>query len=60
MQATKVTSGKGVLQALRNQLPVRDLPGVRIRAVKAQPEDAFDVLHSGEARPSSRASCGSP
>jgi hypothetical protein len=53
MQATKVTSGKGVLQALRNQLPVRDLPGIRIRAAKAQPEDAFDVqfeLQSGKSR----------
>ena len=41
---------KKALEALRNQLPVRDLPGVRIRAVKAQPEDTFDVqfeLESG-------------
>jgi hypothetical protein len=44
---------KEALQALRNQLPVRDLPGVRIRAVKAQPEDTFDVrfeLESGKSR----------
>jgi hypothetical protein len=42
---------KEALAALSNQLPVRDLPGVRIRAVKAQPEDAFDVqfeLQSGK------------
>jgi hypothetical protein len=41
------------LKALRNQLPVRELPGVRIRAVKAQPEDNFDVqfeLESGRSR----------
>jgi hypothetical protein len=41
------------LQSLRAQTPVRDLPGVRIRAVKAQPEDAFDVqfeLQSGKRR----------
>jgi hypothetical protein len=44
---------KDALQALRNQLPVRDLPGVRIRAVKPQPEDTFDVqfeLESGKSR----------
>jgi hypothetical protein len=41
------------LASLRAQIPVRDLPGVRIRAVKAQPEDAFDVqfeLQSGKRR----------
>ena len=41
------------LQSLRAQIPIRDLPGVRIRAVKAQPEDAFDVqfeLQSGKRR----------
>jgi hypothetical protein len=32
---------KEALAAVSNQLPVRDLPGVRIRAVKAQPEDAL-------------------
>jgi hypothetical protein len=39
-----------VVQALRNQIPVRDLPGVRIREVKAQPREGFDVkfqLQSG-------------
>jgi hypothetical protein len=44
---------KEALEALRKQLPVRDLPGVRIRAVKAQPEDTFDVqfeLESGKSR----------
>jgi hypothetical protein len=44
---------KAALQALRNGLPVRDLPGVRIRAVKAPPEDTFDVqfeLESGKSR----------
>jgi len=42
---------KEVLQALRDQIPVRDLPGVRIREVKAQPKDGFDVefqLESGQ------------
>jgi hypothetical protein len=33
---------KDAIKALRDQLPVRDLSGVRIRAVKAQPEDTFD------------------
>lgn len=40
-----------VVQALRDQIPVRDLPGVRIRNLKAQPKDGFDVefqLESGE------------
>lgn len=44
---------KEARQALRNQLPVRDLPGVRIRALKVQPEDTFDVqfeLESGKSR----------
>jgi len=44
---------KEALAALRNQSPVRDLPGVRIRAVKARPEDTFDVqfeLESGKSR----------
>jgi len=42
---------KEVLQALRDQIPVRDLPGVRIREVKARPKDGFDVefqLESGQ------------
>ena len=53
MQATEAKFEKEALQALRTQIPVRDLPGVRIRAVKAQPEDAFDVqfeLESGKSR----------
>lgn len=44
---------KKALEALRTQVPVRDLPGVRIRAVKAQPEDTFDAqfeLESGTSR----------
>jgi hypothetical protein len=44
---------RNTLKALRDQLPVRDLPGVRICAVKAQPEDTFDVqfeLESGKSR----------
>jgi hypothetical protein len=44
---------KEVLQALRTQIPVRGLPGVRIRDVKAQPKDGFDVefqLESGKRR----------
>jgi hypothetical protein len=41
------------LESLRAQTPVRDLPGVRIRAIKAQPEDGFDFqfeLQSGKRR----------
>jgi len=44
---------RDALKSLRDQLPVRDLPGVRIREVKAQPEDTFDVqfeLESGKSR----------
>lgn len=44
---------KTVLQALRNQTPVRDLSGVRIRRVRQQPEERFDVsfeLESGTSR----------
>ena len=40
-----------VVQALRNQVPVRDLPGVRIRDLKVQPKEGFDVefqLESGQ------------
>jgi hypothetical protein len=53
MQATKTNFGREALQALRNQVPVRGLPGVRIRAVKAQPEETFDIqfeLESGKSR----------
>jgi len=53
MQATEAQFEREALQALRTQIPVRDLPGVRIRAVKAQPKDAFDVqfeLESGKSR----------
>jgi hypothetical protein len=44
---------KTVLEALRNQTPVRDLPGVRIRTVRQLPEERFDVsfeLESGTSR----------
>jgi hypothetical protein len=56
----KITSVKSEAQFerdafkfLRDQLPVRGLPGVRIREVKSQPEDTFDVqfeLGSGKSR----------
>lgn len=51
MQATGLQLEKEVVQALRTQAPVRGLPGVRIRDVKPQPKDGFDVefqLESGE------------
>jgi hypothetical protein len=50
---TEAQFEREALQALRNQVPVRDLPGIRIRAVKAQPEESFDIqfeLESGESR----------
>jgi hypothetical protein len=53
MQATEAKFEREALQALRNQLPVRGLSGVRIRAVKAQPEQTFDIqfeLESGKSR----------
>lgn len=51
MQATEAEFKREALQALRKQTPVRGLSGVRIRAVKAQPEKTFDVqieLESGK------------
>lgn len=51
MQAQGLKLERNVLRALGNQTPVRDLPGVRIRDVKTQPKDGFDVefqLQSGE------------
>jgi hypothetical protein len=51
MQATGLQLEKEAVQALRTQVPVRGLPGVRIRDVKAQPKDGFDVefqLESGQ------------
>ena len=51
MQATGLQLEKEVLRALRTQVPVRGLLGVRIRDVKAQPKDGFDVefqLDSGQ------------
>ncbi len=53
MQARTLQYEKAALVALRNQIPVRGLPGVRIRAVKAQPPEGFDVqfeLESGKKR----------
>ena len=53
MQARAFQFEKTVLEALRNQTPVRGLPGVRIGAVKPQPADGFDVqfeLESGKKR----------
>lgn len=44
---------KLVADALRKQLPVKDLPGVAIRDVRRQPEQSFDVsfeLQSGRNR----------
>jgi hypothetical protein len=51
MQSQGEQLGKEVVQALKAQIPVRGLPGVRIRNVKAQPRDGFDAefqLESGE------------
>ncbi len=51
MQSKGSQLEKDVVQALRDQTPVRDLPGVRIRDIKAQPKDGFDVefrLESGQ------------
>ena len=51
MQAQGLQLEKEVVQALKTQIPLRDLPGVRIRNVKAQPKDGFDVefqLESGQ------------
>jgi hypothetical protein len=53
MQATEAKFEREALQALRNQVPVQGLSGVRIRAVKAQPEETFDIqfeLESGKSR----------
>lgn len=53
MQNTAVQFEKTVLQALRDQIPVRDLPGVRICAVRELSEEGFDIkfeLESGKSR----------
>jgi hypothetical protein len=53
MQATATEFEKTILQALRNQTPVRGLPGVRIRTIRQQPEERFDFsfeLESGASR----------
>jgi hypothetical protein len=51
MQAAGLQLEKEAVQALRTQVPVRGLPGVRISDVKAQPKGGFDVkfqLESGQ------------
>jgi len=53
MPAKAAPFERTVLQALREQIPVRDLPGVRIRAIREQPEERFDIkfeLESGKSR----------
>jgi hypothetical protein len=53
MQTQRPQLERNVMQALTNEIPVRDLPGVRIRDVKTQPKDGFDVefqLQSGQRR----------
>src|SRR6266404_1626681 len=53
MQATEAKFKREALQALRKTDPVRGLSGVRIRAVKAEPEKTFDIqfeLVSGKSR----------
>jgi hypothetical protein len=53
MQAKGQQLEKEIVQALRNQIPVRDLPGVRIREIRVEPKDGFDVefqLESGQRR----------
>ncbi|MGA2630755.1 MAG: hypothetical protein ABSG54_11135 [Terriglobia bacterium] len=44
---------KSAIQALRNQTPIRDIPGVRITGVRQKPEEPFDLsfkLESGKSR----------
>lgn len=51
MKAQGLQLERNVVQALANQAPVRDLPGVRIDDVKTQPKDGFDIefqLQSGQ------------
>ncbi|MGH7828992.1 MAG: hypothetical protein ACREP8_02330 [Candidatus Binatia bacterium] len=53
MRSKEAQFERAVVQALRNQTPVRDLPGVRITAVREQPEERFDIsfeLQSGKSR----------
>jgi hypothetical protein len=53
MQATEAKFKREALQALRKQTPVQGLSGVRIRAVKAQTNETFDIqfeLESGNSR----------
>lgn len=53
MQATEAQFKREALQALRKQTPIRGLSGLRIRAIKAQPEKTFDIqfeLESGKSR----------
>ena len=51
MQSKGLQLEKEIVQALRNQIPVQDLPRVRLRDVKVKPKDGFDVefqLESGQ------------
>src|SRR5690242_15850867 len=51
MQTGFIQLERTIIQALRNQLPLRDLPGVRIRALRERPKERFDVsfeLRSGK------------
>lgn len=51
MPAKGLQLEKDIVQALRDQVPVQDLPGVRLREVKTQPKEGFDVefqLESGQ------------
>jgi hypothetical protein len=51
MASRELQFERQVVDALRKQLPVKDLPGVRIRQVRQEPERPFDVsfeLSSGK------------
>lgn len=53
MNSTNIQTERLVAAALRNQIPVQDLPGVSIREVQEQPEQPFDIsfeLQSGSNR----------
>jgi DNA-binding HxlR family transcriptional regulator len=53
MQIPEAQLAQTVLDALRKQVPVKDLPGVRIAQVRQEPERPFDLsfeLTSGENR----------
>jgi hypothetical protein len=53
MQTREAQFAKAVLDALRKQVPVKDLPGVRIAQVRQEPDRPFDLrfeLTSGKNR----------